>query len=509
MSAKLQLRLMVAVLLLIGFGLTAYKVVVLKFPLTPGEQEQVWTVQAQLRFTADGQPVRAQVNLPGMTQSLYVVDQGSAPRGFGFYVEQSDGFRRGVWEARAPQGDVRLYYQARVYASGGVVAKRPAPDALPDPAPFAEADVEAANDILEDAFRYSADNTGFALRLTNRVFNDITDPAVTTLAGDKAKTADRAALVVRLLQSAEINAAVVRGIRLDKSERKQSLATVIEIWDGTRWQVIDPVAGSVGMPDNFLPWQTGDEFLFQVDGAKDSSLTFSVIRDQISSRSLAIEQGQSKGVALINFSLFSLPVDVQNTFSMLLLIPIGALVVVVLRNLVGLKTSGTFMPVLIALVFVQTELLTGLILFVTVVGVGLVIRGYLTSLNLLLVPRIAAVLIVVITLYLMLSVIGYRMGVEAALSVTFFPMIIIAWTIERMSVLAEEEAMWDVLVQGGGSLLTAILAYLAMTNREIAYLTFAYPELLLVVLAVILVIGQYTGFRLSELRRFEPLSRGE
>ena len=31
--------------------------------------------------------------------------------------------------------------------------------------------------------------------------------------------------------------------------------------------------------------------------------------------------------------------------------------------------------------------------------------------------------------------------------------------------------------------------------------------LLLVVLAVILAIGQYTGYRLSELRRFEPLSR--
>jgi hypothetical protein len=46
-----------------------------------------------------------------------------------------------------------------------------------------------------------------------------------------------------------------------------------------------------------------------------------------------------------------------------------------------------------------------------------------------------------------------------------------------------------------------------MIERHVAYLFFAFPELLLVVLAVILAIGQYTGYRLSELRRFESLTR--
>ena len=98
-------------------------------------------------------------------------------------------------------------------------------------------------------------------------------------------------------------------------------------------------------------------------------------------------------------------------------------------------------------------------------------------------------------------------NVTAAFSVTFFPMIIISWTIERMSILWEEDGPREVLIQGGGSLLTAIIAYLVMTERHVGFLVFTYPELLLVVLAVILAIGQYTGYRLSELRRFEPLSR--
>ena len=40
-----------------------------------------------------------------------------------------------------------------------------------------------------------------------------------------------------------------------------------------------------------------------------------------------------------------------------------------------------------------------------------------------------------------------------ALTVTFFPMIILAWTIERMSIVWEEDGPYEVVVQAGGSLL--------------------------------------------------------
>ncbi len=65
-----------------------------------------------------------------------------------------------------------------------------------------------------------------------------------------------------------------------------------------------------------------------------------------------------------SLSLYSLPVEEQNMFKLIMLLPVGALVVVVLRTLVGLKTSGTFMPVLIALAFLQTQLIPGVISFV-------------------------------------------------------------------------------------------------------------------------------------------------
>lgn len=189
-----------------------------------------------------------------------------------------------------------------------------------------------------------------------------------------------------------------------------------------------------------------------------------------------------------------------------MLIPIGALIVVFLRVIIGLKTSGTFMPVLIAVAFVQTQLVTGIVGFLLIVGTGLIIRSYLSKLNLLLVARISAVIITVIMIISIFTVVAFKIGLTEGLSITFFPMIILSWTIERMSILWEEEGAKEVVLQGGGSLFTAVLVYLGMTNPFIQHLTFNFIGLQLVILATILLLGNYTGYRLTELRRFKPLA---
>lgn len=138
-------------------------------------------------------------------------------------------------------------------------------------------------------------------------------------------------------------------------------------------------------------------------------------------------------------------------------------------------------------------------------ALGLVLRTYLSRLNLLLIARIATLVVLVIFIISMLSLIGYQMGFNTGMTITFFPMIIIAWTIERMSILWEEEGPKEVLVQGGGSLLVAVMAYLLMNLQFVGHLTFNFPELNLVFLALIMMMGQYTGYKFSELRRFRAM----
>ena len=71
-----------------------------------------------------------------------------------------------------------------------------------------------------------------------------------------------------------------------------------------------------------------------------------------------------------------------------------------------------------------------------------------------------------------------------------------------MSILWEEEGAKEVMIQGIGSLAVAVCAYLLMSNSLMAHLSFNFPEMHLVTLAIILLTGQYTGYRLSEFRRF-------
>ena len=130
------------------------------------------------------------------------------------------------------------------------------------------------------------------------------------------------------------------------------------------------------------------------------------------------------------------------------------------------------------------------------------IRYYLSNLNLLLVARIAVLVLIVIGIITTFSVLSYRLGLIEGLNMTFFPMIILAWTIERMSITWEESGPKEVVVQGGGSLLVATIAYLAMSVPIVSHLAFNFPELHMVVLAVVLLLGRYTGYRLLELRRF-------
>ena len=55
----------------------------------------------------------------------------------------------------------------------------------------------------------------------------------------------------------------------------------------------------------------------------------------------------------------------------------------------------------------------------------------------------------------------------------------------------------------------ALLAYLVMSNYYIQHLTFNFPGLQLVLLALILILGSYTGYRLVELIRFSPMAKND
>jgi hypothetical protein len=280
----------------------------------------------------------------------------------------------------------------------------------------------------------------------------------------------------------------------------------LAVYNDKDWIYINPRTGSAGLPKDFLIWQYGNEPIFELSGGKKPQFTLTVSPSPVNALNLAKARGSQTDSQLLRFSLLQLPVNVQETYKILLTVPIGAFIILLLRNFIGLRTFGTFMPVLIALAFRETHVIWGIMLFTFIVFFGLLARFYLDQLRLLLVPRLAAILTVVIMLMIFISILSQSLELDSGLSVALFPMIILTMTIERMCIMWDERGAADAIKSGVGSLVAAIIAFSVMNKPLVQYLMFAFPELLLVLLALILWFGQYRGYRLLELVRFKALA---
>ena len=184
-------------------------------------------------------------------------------------------------------------------------------------------------------------------------------------------------------------------LELKDGARNANFIPYLEISNGKEWILLDPKTGSRGLKDNMLIWKVSDNPVIKISGGEVVDLGFSVIKSFKEIISLTQEKTSLTQSPFIEYSLLSLPINTQNIYRILLMLPIGALIVVFMRNLIGIQTNGTFMPILIALSFRETHLLIGIILFVTIVSLGLFFRFSLEKLKLLLIPRLGAVLTIV------------------------------------------------------------------------------------------------------------------
>lgn len=504
-------RVLVLALLLCaaGIGLMIYKWRVLGFPLLPETEAQVWTVEATASFLGGPGPVKLNMFIPGLTPGFATLDENFVSRGFGATPRYVTGGREVQWARRRARGPQTLYYRAVIYKDPGRVEDDTTPP-FPTSPNLAEPFATAAEMLVEDVGSKSADPASFTQELLRRLSGaNGPDEHADLLLGPAPDAVTIAETATTLLAAALIPSRLIRGIYLQDQQRRAEVVPWLMVHDGNRWLYFNPATGDQGLPDNFLLWWSGTEDLATLDGGSDLDVRFSVSSSLADPVTLAKRRAEAREGRLAEFSLLSLPIQTQAVYGILLMVPLGALVVAVLRNMVGVQTFGTFMPVLIALAFRETQLIWGVVLFSIIVALGLVFRFYMEQLRLLSVPRLAAVLTIVVMLMLGVSVVSHRLGLDTGLSVALFPMVILAMTVERMSTVWEERGAGDAIKQGMGSLLVAAVCYLVMGFGPARHLVFIFPEILLVVLAATLLVGRYTGYRLSELRRFREFTGGD
>ena len=494
-----------ALLAVVGLSVFFYKWQVLDFPVTRDQETSVWTIESSISFDSGPGSIKVNLLIPTLTPGFRMLNENSVSRGYGFSLNYGSGGREAQWAIRRADGPQTIYYRISVYEDRSVDETDTTPP-FPPPPVINEPFKTAVDVIVAEVNEHSADTASFTAELLRRMNDPSPDPNVELLVANTATRAEFVDSLTTILASARIPARAVHGLELQARQRNAEPVTWLEIHDGETWRFFDPMSGEESLPDHFLVWWRGNEPLVSVEGGSNVQVTFSVQENHLDAVAIAETQAAQQGASAIDFSLYSLPIQTQAVYSVLLMIPIGALIMVVLRNMVGIDAFGTFMPVLIALAFRETQLFWGLVLFTMLVALGLSIRFLLERLRLLLVPRLSAVLIVVVILMLLISLMSHRLGMETGLSVALFPMVIIAMTIERMSVVWEERGAADAMRAGFGSLVVAVIAYVAMGWGWLEHLIFTFPELLLVVLALVVLAGRYTGYRLLELSRFKALS---
>ena len=506
-SSNRHLYGLILTLIVLSLSVFFYRHYVLGVPLSDTEDLNSWTIEANLHFVTDtNKPVKANFTIPYSPPNLLILDEYFVAQNYGINTTLNGYNRQVVWSLRRSNTKLQsLYYRAivRETANTNLILKKPPhrkPQALD------EQQKTAVTAIIEQARLSSADIQTFT-QATLSELNKQSGNAKLLVGNlfDEAHLVDAAIMV---LNQAKIDAMPIQGFHLSE-QAKAVVKFFLAVYNGQEWIFINPNTGSTGLPKDFLTWQYGAEPMFDLQGGRKPIFNLSISPTPINALSIAKAHGLQTQSQLLRFSLLELPIHVQDTYKILLTLPLGAFIILLLRNFIGLKTFGTFMPVLIALAFRETHVIWGIILFTLIVSLGLLARFYLEKLRLLLVPRLAAILTVVILLMLALSIISHHLGLESGLSAALFPMVILTMTIERMCIGWEERGPYDAIKSGVGSMIAAVLTYSVMSNPALQYLIFAFPELLLFNLAMILWFGQYRGYRLFELFRFNALSRSE
>ncbi|AMB88028.1 hypothetical protein AWM79_23220 [Pseudomonas agarici] len=501
-ALTLHLKVLIAVLVALGISVTAYQIFVLGIPVTEDATDDLWNIDAKVEFLAASKdPVKIQMFVPPLSRDYVSLNESFISNNYGVSVNRIEGNRKVTWSARRVSGKQTLYYRlvlTKRYTGEKPKVKGPT---FRDSMAIEGPEKIAAEALLAPIRQHSADVETFIGETIKRVNNLNDDNVKLLLAGDPS-TPRKAQIIELLLSIAHVPLEKVHTIRL-VADQPQAPELWLRSFNGNDWLYFNPDTGEQGLPSDRLLWWTGDENLISVEGGKKASVNFSLNNSEMNAIRLAKLTDENSDANFLEYSLYGLPLQTQQTFMIMVMIPIGVLVILILRNLVGLQTLGTFTPVLIALAFRETQLGFGIILFTIITALGLSLRSYLEHLKLQMLPRLSVVLTFVVVLIAVISLFSHKLGLERGLSVALFPMVILTMTIERLSITWEERGGGHAMKVAIGTLFAASLAHLIMSVPELVYFVFTFPTILLILVGFMLAMGRYRGYRLTELVRFK------
>ncbi|MDD5084945.1 MAG: UUP1 family membrane protein [Candidatus Omnitrophica bacterium] len=506
-----------AILVILSAVLIAARVIYGGFTVKPEYSQNMWRISVVMNLGGKGEKAKLSLTLPRDTERQKIYNEHFENKGMNFCVREKalSGNRIGIWSSALLDGrkSIRYTFSAQLKSVNYVIPtqleipKDPEASYPPEfdiwlkPSQFIQSDDplvakrlkeiigtrRKADDVVRGIYDFVREGVKYRSEKGSK-------DAKETLEKLCADCGGKARLFVALSRAAGIPSRLVGGLILKKGV-KSTTHVWAECYLGGIWIPFDVVNKHYGsIPGHYLELYRGDYFLLKHSGIETIQYFFIFARERIPPVDSA-------------WSLYALPLRFQGLINVLLFIPIGALIVCFFRTVIGIPTFGTFTPILLTLAFREISPVVGLVSLSAIVFLGCVLRRILDSLRILMFSRLSIIVTMVVIFIIIMSVSAWRFGQQSVLYISMFPMVIMTWIIERFSISQIEDGTRAAFNALGGTAAVAGAAYFLMELHSLRAYLFAFPELLLVVLALLLLLGRYTGIRLTELWRFREFSK--
>lgn len=327
--------------------------------------------------------------------------------------------------------------------------------------------------------------------------------AVECLHAERGDARSQSRLLAALCRNRGIPARLVVGLALARGTEQNAHAWV-EVWVRDHWLSLCPFYHHFGkVPPTYLIFSFGDRPV--VYGKHVTDLDYAFLVEHTAPEAAGLPAA-ARPAGLYGFvrrlALDALPGPEQRLVEFLLLLPIAALLVCLFRNVIGVNSFGTFAPALVGLAFRDLASLPGIAVFLGIVLIGWGMRRVLDKFHLLQVPRTAVMLSLVVMLLIAAIVAANFRDMEATKYIPLFPIVILTGMIERFWTLEVEDGTTSSFKTLLGTMLISMTIAVVLSSKTLVGHMFRFPETLGIIMAIQLLIGRYTGYRLSELLRF-------
>jgi len=195
----------------------------------------------------------------------------------------------------------------------------------------------------------------------------------------------------------------------------------------------------------------------------------------------------------------------SQTVILLLVLPVIAMILAFLKQVIGITTLGLYTPAVIALSFLALGWPIGVLFLLLIIVTGYATRAMVKRLRMLYIPKVAIVLTVVSLTPS--GAHGHRRS--------FFPLHVHArddlyfahyeHTDRKFPRTETEQGMMQAISGVGETVLAALICVFIVQWNVFQSVILAYPELILLTVIVDVLLGKWTGLRLVEYFRFREV----